>query len=152
AGDVPVPKSADGRSELGVRGAGLTPYAVTESLMNRYTNRMQSGKTDEAMRYAMLAESLWNRERVPAPVLLAIAATNRRVADELMGRQESSEVPGNAPAGGAPVRPLDGATRLEAKRASIAAGDYYLRHAESILSESAPESALSRWKAADSYD
>jgi tetratricopeptide (TPR) repeat protein len=129
---------------------GLTPGEITDELIGRHADRVRAGKLADALRYAVLAESLWQADRVPAPILLAIAATNRRMGDELMGRPADGQDVPRAPA--SKITPVDAATREEAKRAYLAAADYYGRHARAVQVEDAADSSVSRWKSADSYD
>lgn len=120
----------------------LTPEMIAEALMEQHADRLTAGRTREALRYAVLAESLFKTGEEPASLTLALAAANRRLADELLGRTGSNEAP----------RDVDSVTREEAKRAYLAAGLYYGRHAAEVVVEDVESAARSLWLAADSYD
>lgn len=126
---------------------GVTSETVVGALLGRHEDRMQGGLTREALRYAAMAESLFPPEEMPAKVLLALASSSRRLADELMGRTQSD----GADSGGGDRR-VDRASLEEAKRLYLAAGSYYQRHAHAVVIEDALASARSRWEAADAYD
>ncbi len=128
----------------------LSSESIADGLMSQHTDRQLAGKTRDALRYAVLAESLFAPEKEPVGILLALAASNRRLADELMGRAPKSEgIDGTeASATGA----VDSVTREEAKRCYLAAGLYYGRHAGEVVVEDPDSATKSRWMSADSYD
>ncbi|MBC7773196.1 MAG: tetratricopeptide repeat protein, partial [Pyrinomonadaceae bacterium] len=135
----------------GVQPAGVKIETVLTGLMGRHEDRMQSGQTREAMRYAAMAESLCPPDKMPAPVLLALASSSRRLANELMGMSSSADSKATAPDAKTDAR-VDRASLEEAKRLFLAAGLYYERHAREVVIEDAVASARSRWEAADAYD
>lgn len=140
---------------------GVTIEAVVAGLMGRHEDRMQSGLTREALRYAAMAESLYSSAEMPAPVLLALASSSRRLADELMGTVTGpdAKMPEAMPEAKTKATPevktearVDRASLEEAKRLFLAAGSYYQRHAQAVVIEDAVAAARSRWEAADAFD
>ena len=134
-------------------GAGVKPEllsadAIARDLMVQHTERMNARRTREALRYALLAESLYDGKTASAEILLALATANRRLADELTGRDGAGE---SLPVSAARA-PLDSVTREEAKRAYLAAGGYFARHASEVVVKEAEASSRSRWMSADSFD
>lgn len=131
-------------------GPELSPELIAEGLMARHTDRLTAGQTRQALRYAAMAESLFALDRTPTGVLLALAASNRRLADELM----AGTLGHDEQAGGHAVEhgEVDLVTREEAKHAYLAAGGYYARHAGEVVIENPDSATQSRWLSADSYD
>lgn len=119
---------------------------VTESLLRRFTERYDSGRKVDALRFAMLGESLYKSDEVPASVLLAIGRTRRDLADELM--DQAREHMGAEFS----VLDLDQTTRAEVKQHYMAAGDYLRKHAHATVVEDGVMSGDSLWLSADSYD
>lgn len=124
----------------------VTRNAVAESLLNRHRERYEDHDRVTALRFAQMAETLYRENETPAPVVLALARTNRDLADERMEQAKASH------AADFTVMDLDPATRAEVKRYYMAAGDYYRRHAEQVAAADIDASAESLWTAADSYD
>ncbi len=120
--------------------------AVSESLLNRYRERDDDHDRLTALRYAQMAESLYRENDTPATIVLALARTNRELADERMEQAKASH------AADFTVMDLDPATRAEVKRYYLAAGDYFRRHAEKVAAADVDRSSESLWTAADSYD
>lgn len=137
---------------------GLTPEAIAEGLMVQQAERLTVGKTRAALRYAVLAESLFAKDKTPSGILLSVAASNRQLADELMGRvaraKDSNVVAGSAEVDSTQDRSakVDAVTHEEAKRCYLAAGVNYARHAAEIVVEDAESATRSRWMSADSFD
>jgi tetratricopeptide (TPR) repeat protein len=129
----------------------LSPESIADGLMAEHSDRLLAGKTRQALRYAVLAESLFAADKVPANILLALSASNRRLADELMGREPDATNATQA-VGAKPIEEVDSVTREEAKRCYLAAGSYYSRHADAVVVEDPDSATKSRWMSADSYD
>lgn len=132
----------------GERTGALSAEALADGLMEQHTDRLAANRTREALRYATLAESLYEADKVPSTVKLALAASNRRLADELMGRPVLDDT-GRA---AAPSKPVDSVTREEAKRCYLAAGRNYAAHAYDVVIEDVESASRSRWLSADSFD
>ncbi len=133
---------------------GVAAQTIADALMSRHGELVQTGNNKTALRYAVLAESLFTPDQVPPPVLLGIASTHSRLAAEaLVPARPSPDAPGGSDpmtAAGAPA--VDPVTREEVKRHFLAAGDYYLKHARSVVVEDVVASCASAWNAADSLD
>jgi len=123
------------------RSIGVKIDDVVAGLMSRHEDRIQADLTREALRYAVMAESLHAGDEVPEAVLLALASTSRRLGNEMMN-----------PADADASRAVDQATREEAKRLIMSAGVYYQRHARAVLVRDSGTAARSRWEAADAFD
>lgn len=126
---------------------GLKISDVTDGLMARHDEQAASDHTRQALRYAAMAEGLYPPDNVPAPVLLALGSTSRRLAHELMGVDAGSTTQ--------PVldeASIDRASREEARRLYLASGKYYQRHAREVIVADPAAAARSRWEAADVFD
>ncbi len=134
---------------------GLTRERVLSSLMQRFGERFESGQRESALRYASMAESLFQDAETPAEVLGAIGRTRRAMGDHLMeqarGAHATAAAQGEA-ASDFRVRDLDPATRAEVKKNYIWAGDYLRRHAKAVAATDLGAASESLWMAADSYD
>ncbi|MGE3106829.1 MAG: tetratricopeptide repeat protein [Phycisphaerales bacterium] len=124
---------------------GLAIRDVSSGLMARHDERAAGDYTREALRYALMAESLYPPDRVPAPVLLALGASSRRLGDELLGKKPGGDQAGDAES-------VDRASREEARKQYLAAAEYYRRHARATIVEDQPAASRSYWEAADAYD
>lgn len=120
--------------------------SLSQSLLSRYRERYEDHDKLTALRYVLMAETLYRENETPATIVLAIARTNRDLADERMEQARASH------AADFTVKDLDPATRAEVKRYYLTAGDYFRRHAEQVATADADRSAESLWTAADSYD
>ncbi len=158
----------------------LTSPLLASSLMARHADRFLNGDSRNALRYAELAEDLWSRDQTPADILLALAATRRKMADETLSAATGAVAPGppvpapgagaarteagaeaqsgppgspSAAVAGAPaIMDVDQVTREEVKRHYLAAGNYYLRHARAVVVDDPAAASRSRWNAADAFD
>lgn len=130
----------------------ITSDEIAKTLMEQHADRYLVGRTNEALRYAVLAESLYADKKAPADVVLALASSNRRLADELMMRPAVDESAPKSRPVGAPAPVVDSVSREEAKRAYLAAGRYFAIHAGEVVVADAESASRSRWLAADSYD
>lgn len=134
AADAPVP--------LG----DLTVGRVSDSLLARASERHKEGDRELALRFALLAESLFAAADTPAPVLMVIAQSSRELADERLERARADHTTDFR------ITDLDPVNRAEVKRHYLAAGDYFKRHAERVAATDPGTYAESLWTAADSYD
>lgn len=127
---------------------GLQVSDVADALMARHDDQAGSDHTREAMRYGLMAESLYEADKVPASVLLALGSTSRRIANELMGRggAEAQEEPEGA------KHEIDRATLEAARQHYLSAAKYFQRHSQATVITDSAGSARSHWDAADSYD
>lgn len=131
----------------GVGPGGTVPVErVSTSLMQRFTERRDSGLREDALRYAQMAESLHPEKQMPAEILRGIGSVRRELADEIL-TQASAGQPAEFG-----VEDLDPATRGEVKLHLLAAGDYLERHASAVLATDGAVSGESLWLSADSYD
>lgn len=62
----------------------VTASRLRNSLMSRHKDAFTAGQTELALRFADLAERLYPEDQVPADVLLALAETHRKLAQELL--------------------------------------------------------------------
>jgi len=122
-----------------------TREQVAESLMDRFRERFSSGQTADARRFATIAERLWGFDRAPRDVLLALAESNLRLADEAAPP---------APAGAIRLSDadLDPATREQIKPLLIAAGAYFRAHADRSDVTDNEAFADSMWASAQAFD
>ncbi|MDX2130548.1 MAG: tetratricopeptide repeat protein [Planctomycetota bacterium] len=114
------------------------------SLMSRFRERDERGELAEALRFALLAERLHGIDASPAEVLLAIAATNRRLAEGLLSHA--------AEGGALSLAEADPATQREAREHLLLAGEYYRMHATRTIQDDTVAYADSLWAAADTFD
>ena len=122
-----------------------TREQAAESLMDRFRERFSSGQTADARRFATIAERLWGVDDAPRDVLLALAESNRRLADEALPPRTE----------GTPRltdEELDPATREQIKPLLIAAGAYFRAHAD--RSDVTDNTAFgdSLWASAQAFD
>jgi TolA-binding protein len=122
----------------------VTPGAAAQSLLTRFSDRYVGGQTGLAMRYATQAEDLFAENEAPGDVYLALALGNRRLAEEVVAEGGGE--------GGVDLLEADAATREQARRYYIAAGNYYRWHAGAVAAEDAKAYADSTWLSADSFD
>lgn len=130
----------------GGRAGDVTPEVVTRSLMQRFDERFDSGRKEDALRFAQMAEGLYKDDRVPAPVLLAIGKTRRGLADETLEQAKAGK---DADFG---VQDLDQTTRVEVKQNYLQAGEYLRKHAGATVLTEGVMSGDSLWQSADSFD
>lgn len=96
-GDHGVPKPEARPSS--VFSDDITPERVKSSLMSRHQDAFTAGDTELALRFADLAERLYNEDQVPADVLLSLARSHRKLAAELLdtkGAASASKESGDA--------------------------------------------------------
>lgn len=123
---------------------------VADSLVDRLESAIMQGNLELGLEYAARAEPLFERARVPAPLLERIAATNRQIADNIMAAARARLGDYADRIDLVPV-----AERAEANRRYLLAGEYFRRHAQAIggtvEGEDDAENA-SYFRAGDSYD
>lgn len=136
----------------------ITRELVAESLLSRHRERVEAAKaaTDTplgdpaelrtSLRYAHMAETLFGERETPAALLVALASTHRRLADQALELARQSGPPDFS------VRDLDPVARAEVKRHYLAAGEHFRRHAEEMAAADPSAYAESLWTAADSYE
>ena len=120
--------------------------ALTQSLMRRFDERFSAGRNEEALRFGLMAESLYRDNQVPPEILEGIGRAHRRLGDEAM--QQAAEGHGVD----FRVDDLDKTTRAEVKRHYVEAGEYLRRHAAAIVASDLSKYSRSLWDAADSFD
>lgn len=97
-----------------------------------------------SLRFAEFARRLSEDGRAPAPVLLAIADANRKLAEQLL--RDAGK--GNALS----LVNADPATQREARSQLLRAGDAYREHASRVVQVDTGAYADSVWKAAECFD
>lgn len=130
---------------------GLTREELTRSLLARWTERMVEADSEQALRYAALAESVWDKageDATPPEVFEAVARASRAGADRLLGGDGTGTVEVTP----AELSRVDPGTRREAQRLLVRAGYYYRRHADRFVVADPVRYAASLWLAAESYD
>jgi tetratricopeptide (TPR) repeat protein len=131
-----------------VQGQGtreVTGERVGASLMARFRDRFEAGDTARALRFALMAELLTGSEKAPADVLLAIATSRRKLADETIATAQAEQ---NARR----VVELDPATQATAQQHLIPAGQYFAKYAEKVLLSDAAAYGRALWDSADCFD
>ena len=130
--------------------AGIRREDVFESLMRRFQERYNAGQDvshkESALRFAMLAETLYSDNEVPAELLAAIGRTHRALADEAMAQARAGKPQDFT------VEDLDPTTRAEVKQRYMQAGDYLRRYAQAVAASDPASYADALWTAADSFD
>lgn len=132
--------------EKGTTGEGITRSKVSKSLMERHRTRLATGDVPLALRYAELAERVIGSGDVPPEVLLAIATSQRRSAEQLLAPLEGSTDRMQD------LARLDPATREQARLHLVTAGRYFKSHAESLGTSDNEGYGDSLWRAAESMD
>lgn len=126
-------------------GSGNTPVArVSGSLLSRFHERFERKDYAGALRFANLAERLHGLDGAPAEVLLALAETHRRLAEELLSTA--------AEGGALSLAQADHATQREAREHLLKGGEYYRLHASRVLRDNSAAYAESVWNSADMFD
>jgi tetratricopeptide (TPR) repeat protein len=136
----------------GARGGGVNPDIVAASLLDRFRERFDAPRTElraSATAFVALAETLFEYDAVPAPVLLALGEANLRAAAEHVSINAEEAV---AAVQGLSLEGLDPATRSEVKQRLLAGADYLRRHAQRVVITDSEAYKSSLWRAALSYD
>lgn len=127
----------------------LTREDVSSSLMARFRERLDADQTEAALRYASLAESLFNIDEMPLNVLKGLGEGHAKYAMELLGETAAG---GGGPDGIVRAADADPVTRVQAQREFSAAARYYREHANRVVLSDNEAYARSLWAAADAYD
>ncbi len=124
----------------------VTPERVTQSLLDRYLDRTLASDIERAVKYAMLAERLYRKDKAPASILLSLAQANRTLAEKTL----QGVGPGGSRA--LDLSRVDPATRETARVYFVNAAGYFKRHAEAVSDTDNQAYGESLWRAADSFD
>lgn len=117
---------------------------VSGSLLDRAREQFDRGDFASSLALATQAERLYSEEGTPDAVLLAIAKSQRAIADRMLASLASDGILSLAHA--------DPVTQREARDRLVIAGAYYRRHASAVASKDANGYADSLWNASDSFD
>ena len=128
----------------GLPRGGVTVDELRESLLARFRERFELEAYADALEFAMFAEKASGTESASVDTLLALAESNKHIAEQLI-----EEEGGNS---ALTLAQLDPATRREARRHLIAAGEYYRRHAGKVAQKDNGSYGSSLWFAADCFD
>ena len=129
----------------GLKHRDVRTEVVAASLLDRFSGRFDSGDIDNALKFASLAETAFSAASVPPDILLAIARSQRRLAqDKLATVKSESKI--------LDLSHLDPATREQARLELVAAGQYFRRHAERVGVTDNDAYGSSLWMAAESFD
>ncbi len=127
---------------------GLRVEDVAEALMLRHDDQAGADHLREALRYGLLAESLYSEDEVPAGVLLSLGATSRGLANEMMGLDATGANVGDR----VESEHVDRATLEAARQHYLNAARYFQRHSKASVLKDLVASARSHWDAADAFD
>jgi len=116
------------------------------SLLDRVTERMEGGDPELAVRFAELAEDLYDHSGVPTRVLRALADSSYAWGERIAGDALASTPTAIDLSGVDPV------TRNQARAQYIRAGTYYRRFAERVVLADDAAHADGLWNAAQSFD
>jgi tetratricopeptide (TPR) repeat protein len=119
---------------------------VAASLMQRFRERFDGDKKADALRFVLLAESVYAEDDVSADVLQGIGRTRRWLGDQIMDAARKNGDPDFS------VDDLDPSTRAEVKQHYLAAGEYLRKYARAVLAFDQASSSEALWLAADSFD
>ncbi|MEM8756187.1 MAG: tetratricopeptide repeat protein [Planctomycetota bacterium] len=138
-----------------VRVQGGEPAAIAEgrrSILARFDEHMARGAYEQSAEYAQLAEDLAvvRDAGIDPRALLAQSTVYRALAEQLAGSHEDEGVGAD---GYVELAELDPATRAQAQRWFVRAGDYARRHADAIAGSDQDRAyADSVWTAASMFD
>lgn len=122
----------------------VTVERVSGSLLDRAREQFDRNDFASSLALAQLAERLYSEEETPAEILLAIARSQRALADRTLAALASDGILSLAHA--------DPVTQREARDRLVVAGAYFRRHASAVASRDANGYADSLWQASDSFD
>lgn len=122
-----------------LRQAGLTTQEVGTRLLGRSRDAFAKGDSAAALRFATMGEAVFEGHAPPPELVLALAETHLRLANEVLGGTGSSQH-------------ADPATRAQAQPHLVNAGDYYKRYAGMIVLTDTPAYGEALWWAADCFD
>ena len=125
---------------------GMDRSLVMTSLLNRVGERLEGGDPERAVRFAELAEDLYDRTGVPTRVLRSMADARFAWGDRIV-REALEQTPSAVDLSG-----VDPVTRDEARQQFIHAGTYFRRFAERVVLLDDAAHADGIWHAALSFD
>ncbi len=163
------------RLSAGSAGTGVSTHDAGTSLMDRYTDRQNSGALAVALRYALLAERAYRTtggpavaagsshatteqtaaaapaqdqilDPVPPAVFLAVGATHKALGERQLAEARTTET------GQLSIDQVSLVTQAEVKRHLLDAGAAYREHARLVLVADDPAHADSLWNAAECFD
>ena len=126
--------------------SGVTRDRVSSSLLDRFSSLLTSGDPAGALDFARMALDLYSIDEAPAPVLLATATGHRTLAESRLPDGARSNLRS------ADMAAVDQATRREAQRHLISAGEFYRMHADRMVLTSNAAYADSLWNSSESFD
>lgn len=126
--------------------AGVDGAAVIASLLDQVGGALAKERYAVALRYAELARSVNDDERAAPGVLLALARSERLLADQTLSRARVA--PDQPP----DVALLDPVTRREIRTLYTDAGAHFLTHARTMILADDDAFADSLWNAGECFD
>lgn len=128
----------------GPAGGEVSAERVGSSLISRFREQFEKGDLASALRFALLGEKLYGIDAAPPEILLAIAETKKRQAEELLSHA--------AEGGALSLAQADPTTQKEAKICLLESGKYFRHHASRVVRDDSSAYAESLWHAADAFD
>lgn len=125
---------------------GVRRRAVEESLLNQVSGALALEDYTSALRFAHIASDLYKGEKTPSAVLLALARSERLLADKKLN---ASRITPDAPPD---LSLLDPASRAEVRSLYLDAGTHYLAHARDMIITDDDAFSESLWNAGDCFD
>lgn len=132
-------------SEPGQAHADVTPDEVVTSLLDRHRDWTAQNAHSRALAFAELAERVMDKER-PDPAVFAGLAESHKAVAETMLRAAAKD--GSAIS----VAEADPETQRAARTHFLAAGEYFRRHAETMVQVDTGGYGESLWWSADAFD
>lgn len=126
--------------------AGVPGERVVSSLLDQVGGALAQERYAVALRFAELARSVSEGERPSASVVLALARSERLLADQTLARARPA--PGQPP----DISLLDPVTRREIRRLYLSAGEHFLTHARTMILADDDAFAESLWNAGECFD
>ncbi|MBL8991342.1 MAG: tetratricopeptide repeat protein, partial [Phycisphaerae bacterium] len=126
----------------------VTVATAAASLMERHADRFARGDYRAALRYAAVAERAYRGTggEVPPAVMLALGASSRRVAEQILSEARNSE------RGVLTIDQVSPVTAAEAKKHLLDAGGAYREHARAVVVTDNVAYGESLWLAGDCFD
>ncbi len=134
--------------ELGDRGEqpNISRRIVAESLLDQVSGALAREDYSSALQFAELARNLYRSDRAPAAVSLALARSQRLLADETLATAR------HTPADPPDPSLLDPVTRAQVRAHFHDAGEHYLAHARDMILADDESFADSLWNAGECFD
>lgn len=149
-GDVDVAQEAYttlvDQVRAGTHSRHVTNERIVESLLSRFSDRMDNAQPESALRFAMLAEKLTGVDKASPGVLLALARAHSTLATDVIKAAVRS---GDEAAS---LSQLDPAAQAQAREHLIPAGRYYRLHADRVVLTDDNAYGSSLWAAAEAFD